>query len=170
MSKDWQGPPARVVTAPARGFTFIELLVTLAIMGVLAAVTVPLAQLFAQREKESELRAALAQIRDAIDAYKRAGDQGRIQIKLGESGYPRSLDDLWQGVDDRRSPNHQRIYFLRSLPRDPMHGDALTPPSQTWGLRSYASPPDDPAAGEDVYDVFSRSSRTGLNSVPYRLW
>lgn len=156
--------------ARSAGFTFVELLVTLAIMGVLAAVTVPLAQLSAQRQKESELRSALAQIRDAIDAYKRAGEQGRVQTRLGESGYPKSLDLLWKGVADQRSPTQQKIYFLRSLPRDPMNADENLPAAETWGLRGYASPPDDPAPGDDVYDVHSRSAKTGLNAVPYRLW
>jgi general secretion pathway protein G len=170
MSAQGRGPVSGT-GARTRGFTFIELLVTPAVMGVLAAVTVPLAQLSAQREKESELRAALAQIRDAVDAYKRAGEQGRIQVRLGESGYPKTLDDLWQGVDDQRSPARQKIYFLRSLPADPMHGeDPSAPPARTWGVRSYASPPDDPAEGDDVYDVFSKSSKIGLNSIPYRLW
>lgn len=166
------GPPRREICVPARtgGFTLVELLVTLAIMGILATVTVPLAQLSAQRQKESELRIALAQIRDAIDAYKRARDQGRIPVKLGESGYPRSLDELWQGVSDLRSPDRRKIYFLRAIPRDPMHEDYSVSPVETWGLRSYASPPDDPSPGEDVYDVYSKSAKAGLNSVPYRQW
>jgi general secretion pathway protein G len=148
----------------------VELLVTLAVMGVLAAVTVPLAQLAAQRQKESELRSALMQIRSAIDAYKRAADQGRVQTRLGESGFPKNLDELWQGVPDQRSPSHQKIYFLRALPRDPMSGDISLPAADTWELRSYSSPPDDPLPGEDVYDVSSRSVKTGLNGIAYRQW
>jgi len=153
-----------------RGFTFIELMMTLAIMAVLVLVAVPMAQLEIQRQKEHELRLALTQIREGLDAYKRAADQGRIQLKLGESGYPKTLDELVEGVPDQRSPNKQDLYFLRALPRDPMFADATAAASDSWGLRSYASPPDDPAEGDDVFDVYSKSDKTGLNGVPYAKW
>ncbi len=153
-----------------RGFTFIELMVTLAIMAVLVMVAVPVAQVSAQRQKEHELRTALGQIREALDAYKRASEQGRIEMRLGESGYPPSLEALVDGVDDKRSPTPRKLYFLRRLPRDPMHPDQTLAPAQSWGLRSYASPPDDPALGEDVFDVYSMSTRVGLDGVPYAQW
>lgn len=153
-----------------RGFTFIELMMTLAVMGVLVLVAVPMAQVAVQREKERDLRVALAQIREALDAYKRAADQGRILVRLGESGYPKTLDELVEGVPDQRSPTKQNLYFLRSLPRDPLHPEATARPADTWALRSYASPPDDPQEGADVFDVFSRSEAVGLNGVPYRQW
>jgi general secretion pathway protein G len=129
-----------------------------------------MAQVAVQRDKERELRSALLQIREALDAYKRASDQGRLVQKLGESGYPKTLDDLVDGVPDQRSPTKQNIYFLRALPRDPMVADASLKPAETWALRSYASPPDDPAEGEDVFDVHSKSGRQGLNGVPYKQW
>ena len=153
----------------AGGFTFIELMMTLAIMGVMVTVAVPLAQLAHQRQKEHDLRLALAQIREALDAFKRASDQGRIPARLGESGYPKSLAQLVDGVDDQRSPARQKIYFLRRVPADPMATGAGDP-ADSWALRSYASPPDDPSEGEDVFDVYSRSSKQGLNGVPYRQW
>lgn len=152
------------------GFTFVELMVTLAIMAILVTVAAPLVQITAQREKERELRSALFEIREALDAYKRATEQGRIAVHLGESGYPKSLEVLVEGVPDQRSPTARTLYFLRRLPRDPMAATASDEPAQTWGLRSYESPPDDPQEGDDVFDVYSKSERVGLNGVPYRDW
>lgn len=153
-----------------RGFTLIELLVTLSIMAVLGLAATPLLQVAVQRDKERELRLALMQVREGLDAYKRAAEQGRIVVKLGDSGYPKSLEELQKGVPDQRSLNKQNLYFLRRLPRDPMASDASVKAEDTWGLRSYASPPDEPASGADVFDVYSKSEKLGLNGVPYAKW
>jgi general secretion pathway protein G len=152
------------------GFTLIELIITVAIVGILAAAVLPLAEVTMQRAKESELRTALRQVREAIDAYKQASDEGRVPKKAGESGYPRSLDVLADGVEDAKDPKKSKIYFLRRVPRDPMATENSASASETWGKRSYASPPDDPKSGDDVFDVYSLSTGTGLNRVRYREW
>jgi general secretion pathway protein G len=159
-----------LVQSRNRGFTFIELMVTLAIMAVLVLVAVPMTQVAIQRQKEYELRDSLNRIREALDVYKRMSDQGRISVKLGESGYPKSLLQLVEGVSDQRSPTKQNIYFLRNLPRDPMISDMSLKPADTWGLRSYASPPDNPIEGDDVFDIYSKSDKLGLNGVIYQKW
>jgi len=151
------------------GFTIIELIVTLAILGVLAAMAVPVVELTVKRTREQELSHSLRQIRDGIDAYKRAWDEGRITKKIGESGYPPKLETLVDGVDDLRSPTRAKLYFLRRIPTDPM---ALpgTVGTESWGRRSYASPPDDPKPGDDVFDVYSMNPGKGINGIPYKEW
>ena len=152
-----------------RGFTLVELVVTVAIVGLLATVTMPLAKLTVQRHKEQELRTALREIRTAIDAYKKAADEGRVVRRADETGYPRTLQVLVAGVEDAKQLDRRKIYFLRRLPRDPF-ADSAAEPAQTWGKRSYASPPDAPTEGADIYDVYSSATGNGLNGIPYRTW
>jgi len=146
-----------------KGFTLIELLIVVAIVALLASIAAPLAELGYQRGKEQELRYALREIREAIDAYKRASDEGKIERKADASGYPPTLATLVEGVEEKTNPEKTKIYFLRRIPKDPLGGEE-------WGLRSYASPADDPRDGKDVYDVYSRSEAVGLNKLPYREW
>lgn len=152
-----------------RGFSLIELLVTLAVLAVLASIAIPVAETAVRRTQERDLRQALREIRQAIDEYKQATNEGRISKSIEQSGYPPSLQILVDGVPDARSPGRQRQYFLRRIPRDPFAPPTLSA-ADSWGLRSYASAADAPEAGADVYDVFSKSERKGLNGIPYRLW
>jgi general secretion pathway protein G len=153
-----------------RGFTLIEMVMTVAIVGVLATAVLPMANLAAKRHKEQELRLSLRQVREAIDAYRLAVDDGRIIKGALDSGYPKNLEVLVEGIEDAKNPKKTRIYFLRRLPRDPMFTDADAPAAETWGIRSYESPPDNPSSGNDVFDVFSLSQDVGLNGVPYIQW
>lgn len=156
--------------AGSQGFTLIELVVTVAIVGILALTAMPMLEMTSKRQKESELRAALRDIRSGIDAYRRAVEEGKVEKRVDESGYPRRLEDLAQGVDNIQDPQRVKIYFLRRLPRDPFAAEPALTAAQTWGKRSYASPPDAPTEGADVFDVYSLAAGVGLNGVPYREW
>ncbi|MDK6077394.1 type II secretion system protein [Massilia varians] len=153
-----------------RGFTLIELLVTLAILALLGTLAVPVAQVTAQRRDEAELRRALREIRAGIDAYKKASDEGRVAKAAGATGYPPRLEMLVEGVRDQKSPKGAQVYFMRRLPRDPFHANPGSSDAETWGKRSYASEPDEPREGDDVYDVYSMSEKPGLNGIPYNKW
>ncbi len=211
-----------------KGFTLIEMVVVVMIVGILASAAMPLMALHKRRTQEAELKESLRTLRRAIDAYKQAADNGDIAKRPEDSGYPPSLDVLVKGVPkltpgaalsagkpgDANKPGANggvgaaaataasnaassgfslspfststgvgsnaatnvatgkapaTIYFLRRLPRDPF-ADPTVPAAQTWGLRSYASPPNAPAPGADVFDVYSRSDSVGLDGVPLREW
>lgn len=153
-----------------RGFTLVEILVAMTIVLIIGAMVTPMIIAAVKREKEQTLRTSLRQIRQAIDDYKQAGDEGRIERRPGDSGYPRSLAVLVTGVPDRLDPKQRRMYFLRKVPRDPFSANDTLSAEDTWGKRSYASPPDRPEPGDDVYDVFSQSTAVGTNGIPYRQW
>jgi len=152
------------------GFTLLELVIAIAILSILVVMAVPVVTLEVQRQKETELRQDLRELRSAIDAYKRASDDGRIPKKADASGYPPSLDDLVRGVANAKDVKGRAIYFLRRIPRDPFNDSAALAAADTWGKRSYQSPPDEPAEGEDVFDVYSLATGTGINGVPYKDW
>jgi general secretion pathway protein G len=158
----------------AQGFTLIELVIAVAIVAVLASAALPLNELVVQRAKEQDLRRALREIRVALDVYKQACDDGRIakceKNTPGVSGYPKRLEDLVEGMEDQKSPKREKIYFLRRIPRDPFATDPALSDAATWGKRSYASPPDEPREGEDVFDVYTPAPGKGINGRPYKEW
>jgi len=156
------------------GFSLVELLAVLAILSVLAAVAMPLAQMNAERTRETELKRALWEIRDAIDAYHEARMSGAIALPPGADAtspaYPPNLHALTLLQPDQRA-NHQGEFlrFLRRVPADPF-ADPTADAERTWGLRSYMSEADKPQPGADVYDVYSRAPGTALNGVPLSQW
>jgi general secretion pathway protein G len=143
------------------GLTLVELIVTVAILGILASAAVPLARFKVQRDKERELRYDLWQMRDAIDHYKDAADKGGFQIKLDSQGYPPDLDELVKGVDIQG----KKVKFLRKIPVDPMTGKA------EWGMHSMQDDPtSDSYGGQSVFDVYSKSQGTALDGTKYSEW
>lgn len=152
------------------GFSLVELLVSVAILGLLASVAMPLAELSARRKKEAELHQALRDIRQGIDAYHTAAKNGDIVSLLNRNAYPLTLQELTDGVPDAKHPDGAVLYFLRRIPRDPTSTDPTIKAVDTWGKRSYASPADKAVAGDDVFDVYSTTPGEGLNGVPYKEW
>jgi general secretion pathway protein G len=153
-------------------------MITLVLVGIVSMTALPLMEAVSIKQKEAELRQSLRTIRAALDAYKAASDAGVLPKAAGESGFPASLDLLTQSLDTARprgpanapADAPQRIVFLRQLPRDPFSTDPAVPAARTWNTRSYASRPDDPQPGPDVFDVSSRSDRAALNGTAYNSW
>ena len=152
------------------GFTLIELVVTVMIVAILAAGAVPILQLTIQRNKETELKQALRQIREAIDLYKKSVDEGLIKKTVDQTGYPPNLEVLEQGVINQKNIKGKVIKFIRKIPRDPMNKESDLKPAETWGKRSYSSDVNAPAEGADVYDVYSRSTKKAIDGTTYNTW
>jgi general secretion pathway protein G len=161
---------ARLMRSHKRGYSLVELLVVVSIVSVLAMIGLPVSELAHKRTQEEELRQSLRDIRSALDAYKKAVDTGHIARAVGASGYPPNLGALVDGVPDVQSPRNDKLFFLRRLPRDPFAANEIVNAADTWGLRSYDSTAQSPSVGKDVYDVYSKSSESGMNGVPYRQW
>lgn len=143
------------------GLTLVELIVTVAILAILASAAVPVARFEVKRTKERELRYDLWQMRAAIDHYKDAADRNAFQIKVDTQGYPPDLDTLVQGVDVQG----KKVRFLRRIPIDPMTEKA------DWGMRSMQDDPNsDSYGGQSVFDVYSKSEGTALDGTKYKDW
>jgi general secretion pathway protein G len=146
------------------GYTLVELVLVVAVLGILTALAFPSVRYAHQRGEEVELRAALRELRSAIDEHKRWSDAGLIEIELGTDGYPSELEDLVEPIEVVGQVD-KTIRFLREIPVDPMTGRA------EWGLRSYQDDPDETSwGGENVFDVYSLSTRKGLDGTEYSTW
>src|ERR1039457_1680118 len=153
--------PIRMVRPGERGLTLVELIVTVAILSILASAALPVARFQVKRQNERYLRYDLWMMRDAIDHYKDAADRGAFQVKLDSQGYPPDLETLVKGVDS----NGKKLRFLRHIPVDPMIGKT------EWGLRSMQDDPDsDSFGGQSVFDVYTKSDGTGLDGSKYKTW
>jgi general secretion pathway protein G len=156
------------ISTQKKGFTLIEMLVTAAILAILAAAIMPLAKVAVKREKEIELRRNLRLMRETIDAYKKLADEKKIKAEEDTEGYPPDLETLVKGVEVQEKGEKSKskiVKFLRRIPKDPMTN------SFEWGLRSYQDDPDSDIWGEEnVYDIYTQSRATGLDGTKYRDW
>jgi general secretion pathway protein G len=150
------------------GLTLVELMVSCAILMVLASAALPIARWAAYRERERELRRDLLQMRQAIDRYKDLADHGQIRVDISTGGYPPDLETLVKGVplvSITGGSQDKKIRFLRRIPIDPMTKQA------DWGLRSVEDDPDSTTwGGKDVFDVYSRSTETAMDGTRYSDW
>ena len=158
----------RVFRPGQDGYTFIELLVVVSILFVLASAAMPLAQVASQRQREMELRRTLREMRTAIDKFKDAVDVGQIpttELTPGSEGYPPDLETLVEGVTPANDASGRKLKFLRRVPIDPMTGSA------EWGLRAQQDRPDATSwGGKNVFDVYTKSQGTALDGTKYRDW
>lgn len=147
-----------------RGFTLIELLATITIMSILVGLSIPLVRNTVKREREIQLRQNLREIRTALDKFKDASDQGKIEVPTDSEGYPQSLDALVDGVQLLGQAG-KNFKALRKIPIDPMTN------STDWGMRSYQ---DEPTAqswgGQNVFDVYSKSDGVAFDGTRYKDW
>src|SRR5947209_18299420 len=143
------------------GFTLVELIVATTILLILSGLIIPVARGQIKREKEHQLRAALWEMRDAIDRYKDAADRAAFRTKVDSHGYPPDLDTLVKGED----VGGKKLKVLRRIPVDPMTG------STECGLRSMQDDPtSDSWDGENVFDVYTKSQGTALDGTKYKDW
>lgn len=153
------------------GFTFVEVLVSLVLLALLASVVIPVSDLVSRHAKERELKNSLLEIRKALDAYKEATEKNEIpKAYQTKSGYPPNLKIL-EGIpleENKQRENYRR--FIRKIPLDPFATEKNILPENSWGKRSYFSEASAPQTGEDVYDIYSLSDQIGTNGIAYREW
>lgn len=153
-----------------RGFTLIEMMISLALLATLASAAIPIYQRQEQQRNEEELRVALRDIRSAIDRYGQLVEEGIIEKDADMTNWPASLDLLVDGVVNKKSPNKEKIYLLRRIPRDPFCDCDGRKHTETWRVRASTQAPGETTGGKDVWDVSSTSSQPGLNGIPYAQW
>jgi len=162
----------RASWSSSRGLTLVELLVTLAILSILAAAALPYAEVTVRREKELELKRALRDVRTAVDAFYddwKGGKISKTSTAASEDGFPKTLQVLVEGADAGDAKGSKRKY-LRRIPRDPF-ADPATPPAEQWILRGYQDAADSIVwGGRDIYDVRSASDNTALDGTKYKEW
>ena len=168
MTETWIRKLASVRPRPDRGYTFVELLVVVTILLILASAVLPLAQVTSTRQREAELRRSLREMRTAIDKFKDGVDTGQIpttELSPTSEGYPKDLETLVEGVTAANDATGRKLKYLRRIPMDPLTN------SNDWGLRSYQDKPDSTSwGGQNVFDVYSKATGTALDGTKYRDW